>query len=333
MKAIVCEEFGPLEALKYKDVPDPVPGFGQVLVDVKAVGVNFPDALMVQGKYQVKPDLPFIPGSEFSGTVRVLGQGVESFQAGDRVIGLSPDFGAFAGKIALGANHLTLIPDGMPHPVAANLLLAHGTAHHGLKQRGQLQARESLVVLGAAGGTGIAAVQIGKAMGARVIAACSAEEKLALAKTNGADEVINYTKQDLTVAIKDLTGGKGADVVYDPVGGDAFDACSRAMARNGRLLVIGFASGQIPVLPANLPLVKEYALVGVFWGSFVLHEPDVYASNLRELFHWYADGKVNIAVDAEIPLNKTVDALTKLMNREVRGKLVLLPPSKDALRS
>jgi NADPH2:quinone reductase len=213
----------------------------------------------------------------------------------------------------------------MPHQDAANILLAHGTAHHALKQRGRLQADETLVVLGAAGGTGIAAVQIGKAMGARVIAACSTTDKLELAKANGADALINYTEEDLKTAIKDLTGGKGADVVYDPVGGAAFTACSRAMARNGRLLAIGFASGEISVLPVNLPLIKEYALVGVFWGSFVRHSPDVYATNLRELFDWYAEGKVRIVVDQELPLSKTIEAFSRLLNRQVKGKLVLCP--------
>ena len=325
MKAIVCEKFGSIDDLKYKDMPEPVAGTGQVLVNVKAAGVNFPEALMVQGLYQAKPNLPFIPGSEFSGIVSVLGKGVENFQVGDRVLGLSPNFGAFAEMIALDVQSLIPVPEDMPIRDAANILLAHGTAHHALKQRGRLRAGEALVVLGAAGGTGIAAVQIGKAMGARVIAACSTVEKLGLAKSNGADELINYTEQDLKVAIKDLTGGKGADVVYDPVGGKAFSACSRAMARSGRLLVIGFASGEIPTLPVNLPLVKEYALVGVFWGSFIRHEPDVYASNLREMFDWYADGKIEIVVDEELPLSKTVDALTKLMNRKVKGKLVLYP--------
>ena len=325
MKAIVCEKFGPVEDLKYKDMPDPVAGPGQVLVNVKAAGVNFPEALMVQGLYQAKPNLPFIPGSEFSGTVSLLGQEVENFQVGDQVIGLSPNFGAFAEKIAINAQSLFSAPDGMPHRDGANILLAHGTAHHALKQRGRLQAGESLVVLGAAGGTGIAAVQIGKAMGARVIAACSTKGKLELAQANGADELIDYNKQDLKVAIKELTDGKGADVVYDPVGGEAFLACSRAMARKGRLLVIGFASGNIPSLPVNLPLVKEYAVVGVFWGSFVRNEPNVFASNLSELFRWYADKKVQLVIDKEFPLSETVNALKRLMRRQVKGKLVLFP--------
>ncbi len=325
MKAIVCEKFGPVEDLKYKDMPDPVPGPGRVLVKVEAAGVNFPEALMVQGLYQAKPDLPFIPGSEFSGTVSLLGQGVKNFQVGDHVIGLSPDYGAFAEKIAVNAQSLIPAPKGMPHRDAANILLAYGTAHHALKQRGRLRAGESLVVLGAAGGTGIAAVQIGKAMGARVIAACSTREKLELAKASGADELINYNKQDLKAAIKELTNGKGADVVFDPVGGEAFSACSRAMARKGRLLIIGFASGSIPKLSVNLPLVKEYEVVGVFWGSFVKHEPEVFASNVSELFDWYADKKVQLVIDREFPLSETVDALKILMSRQVKGKLVLLP--------
>lgn len=300
-------------------------GFGQVLVDVTAVGINFPDGLMVQGLYQSKPDLPFIPGGEFCGVVSNLGEGCENFSIGDRVIGLSNNFGAYAEKIAIDTHSIISAPEGMSDRDAATIQLAHGTAHHALKQRGRLQAGETLVVLGAAGGTGMAAVQIGKAMGARVIAACSNEEKLALAKANGADELVNYNTQDLKVAIKEFTDGKGTDVVYDPVGGEAFLACNRAMARNGRVLVVGFASGNIPKISVNLPLVKEYDIVGVFWGSFVRHEPKVFAANLTELFGWYAGNKVQLIIEKEFPLSKAVDAIKKLMRRQVKGKLVLLP--------
>jgi NADPH2:quinone reductase len=208
---------------------------------------------------------------------------------------------------------------------AANFMCAHGTAHHALKQRARLKAGETLVVLGAAGGTGIAAVQIGKAMGAKVIAVCSSAEKLAIAKEHGADELINYTETDLKASIKELTGGKGANVVYDPVGGDAFDACTRAMARNGRLLVIGFASGKIPTFPVNLALVKEYSVMGVFWGSFVMHEPMPFLQNMQELFGWYTDGKVSVVTDEVFPLSKTHQALSKVMNRKVKGKVVVVP--------
>lgn len=325
MKAIVCESFAPLDQLKYTDVPEPAARENEVIVSIKAAGVNYPDALLVQGLYQAKPALPFIPGVEFAGDVSAIGDKVEDMAFGTRVLGTTGNYGAYAEKVACDPARLITIPDNMPYADAANLLCAHGTAHHALKQRGQIKAGETLLVLGAAGGTGIAAVQIGKAMGARVIAACSSEDKLALARENGADELINYSETDLRATLKELTGGKGVDVVYDPVGGEAFEVCSRSMARNGRLLVIGFASGTIPQLQVNLTLVKEYSVVGVFWGSFVRHEPTVFADNMQELFAWYNDGKVSVATDAEIPLAHTTEALTQVMNRQVKGKLVLIP--------
>ncbi len=325
MKAIVCEQFGPIENLKYTDVPEPEVGQHQLLIDVKAAGVNFPDGLLVQGLYQAKPNLPFIPGSEFSGDVSAIGNGIENFKKGDRVIGISADFGAYAEKIVINAHSAVPIPPKMPYQDAASLLLAHGTAHHALKQRGCLQKNEILLVLGAAGGTGLAAVQIGKAMGAKVIAACSTDNKLAVVKANGADEIINYSECNLKDAILDITKGRGIDMVYDPVGGELFTLASRAMARGGRMLVIGFASGSIPKLALNHPLVKEYSVTGVFWGSFVKHEPKLFASNLNELFTWYSTGKVSIVVDEELMLSETIVALNKVMNREVRGKMVLTP--------
>lgn len=325
MKAIVCEEYGPLDQLQYIEVDDPSPGEKEVVVDVKAAGVNFPDALVVQGTYQDKPALPFIPGIEFSGDIKALGKNVSHLTTGTRVLGFSANYGAYADKVCCPANSLIPIPDNMPYSDAANLVCAHGTAQHALKQRANLQPGETLLVLGAAGGTGLAAVQIGKAMGARVIAACSSDEKLAIAKESGADELINYQQKDLRKVLKSLTNGKGVDVVYDPVGGDAFDACSRSMARNGRLLVVGFASGTIPQLPVNLTLVKEYSVIGVFWGSFTLHEPDVFAENMKELFSWYNEKKVHVVIDAEIPLEKTVDALKTMLERQVKGKLALIP--------
>jgi len=328
MKAIVCEEFGPIDSLVYKDVDEPEPGKGEVRVKVKATGVNFPDGLLVQGLYQVKPDRPFIPGVEFCGEVEALGEGVKHLKVGQRLICTNRSYGGFAEKAIVNAKLVMPVTDDVSDVDAANIMCAHGTAHHALKQRARLKAGETLVVLGAAGGTGIAAVQIGKAMGARVIAVCSSDDKLQMAKANGADELINYTETDLKSAIKELTDGKGADVVYDPVGGDAFDACTRAMARNGRLLVIGFASGRIPQLPVNLALVKEYAVLGVFWGSFVTHEPMVFLQNMQELFAWYKEGKVHLETDEVFPLSKTGDALAKVMNRKVKGKVVVVP---DAL--
>ena len=325
MKAIVCENFASLDQLKYTEVPDPVPKARDLLIDIKAAGINFPDALLVQGLYKAKPPLPFIPGAEFAGEVSALGDDVQGIAVGTRVLGFGTSYGAYAEKIALPADRVIPIPDSMPFTDAANLLCAHGTAHHALKQRAQLKERETLLVLGAAGGTGIAAVQIGKAMGANVIAACSSEDKLAVARENGADELINYQEQDLKSAVKELTKGRGVDVVYDPVGGEAFDACTRVMARNGRLLVIGFASGTIPQFPVNLSLVKEFSVVGVFWGSFTMHEPAVFAENMNELFRWYAEDKIRLVTDAEYPLAKTAEALTQIMQRKVKGKLVITP--------
>jgi len=325
MKAIVCEEFGPIDALVYKEIDTPEPGKGEVRVNVKAAGVNFPDGLLVQGLYQVKPERPFIPGMEFCGEVETLGEGVKHLKIGQRLICTSQSYGGFAEQAIVNSKLVMPIADEMSDVDAANIMCAHGTAHHALKQRARLKKGETLVVLGAAGGTGLAAVQIGKAMGAHVIAVCSSNEKLAIAKANGADDLINYKENDLKTAIKELTAGKGANVVYDPVGGDAFNACSRAMSRNGRLLVIGFASGTIPELPVNLALVKEYSVIGVFWGSFVMHEPMPFLQNMQELFGWYKEGKVSVVTDEVFALSKTKDALAKVFDREVKGKVVVVP--------
>lgn len=325
MKAIICNAFGPLEQLCYGEHPTPVAAAGQVLINIKAVGVNFPDGLLVEGRYQAKPDFPFVPGGEFSGEIAALGEGVVQRNVGERVACFNPTFGAYAEQAVIPADCAIPIPASMSFADASIILCAHGTAHHALKQRANLKRGETLLVLGAAGGTGVAAVQIGKAMGARVIAACSSAEKLEVAKANGADELIDYSEQKLKATIKELTGGKGVDVVFDPVGGDLFNDCTRLMARNGRLLVIGFASGEIPKLPVNLPLVKEYAVVGVFWGSFTQHQPEVFAENMYELFRWYQQGKISLVVDDELPLSEAVTALQKVMQRKVTGKLLLIP--------
>lgn len=325
MKAIICEQYAPIDQLQFKEIDSPEAGEREVVVAVKAAGVNFPDALIVQGLYQDRPALPFTPGIEFAGEVLSCGPGVKQPGPGTRVLGFSSGYGAFAEQVKCPANSVVPIPDDMSYVDAANLVCAHGTAQHALRQRANLQAGETLVVLGAAGGTGTAAVQIGKAMGARVIAVCSSQDKLDIARQNGADEFINYSNQDLKKELKRLTDGRGVDVVFDPVGGDAFSACARCMARNGRLLVIGFASGDIPQLPVNLTLVKEYSVIGVFWGSFTAHEPKVFADNLRELFQWYRDRQIHVVTDAEIPLADAVTALQRMVNREVRGKLVLIP--------
>lgn len=325
MKAIVCEEFGPISSLSYKELPDPEPGKGEVRLKVRATGVNFPDGLLVQGLYQVQPERPFVPGFEFCGEVEALGEGVKHLKTGQRVICSSPGYGGFAEKVVINARLAMPVFDEITDIDAANIMCAHGTAHHALKQRARLKKDETLVVLGAAGGTGLAAVQIGKAMGAKVIAVCSSQDKLDLAKANGADILVNASEQDLKAEIKAHTDGKGADVVYDPVGGDGFDVCSRAMARNGRLLVIGFASGRIPELPVNLALVKEYSVIGVFWGSFATHEPMVFMQNMQELFAWYREGKVRLETDAVYPLSKTSEALERVLARKVKGKLVVVP--------
>lgn len=324
MLAIVCNEFGPIENLEFREIATPEPGPGQVRVAVKAAGVNFPDALIVQGLYQVTPPTPFVPGVEFAGVVDKLGEGVSSVAVGDRVLTMSNAMGGFAEQAIVDARSLVPLDERIPFTDAANLLCAHGTAHHALKQRARLQPGENLVVLGAAGGTGLAAVQIGKAMGARVIAVCSTQEKLDVARQNGADLLINASEADLKEAIKEATGGRGADVVYDVVGGDAFAACSRAMARNGRLLIIGFASGDIPKFPVNLALLKEYAVVGVFWGSWATHEPEVLVENLEEMFAWYAYGKIHVQIDTEYPLADTAKALARMQQRTVKGKLVIV---------
>jgi NADPH:quinone reductase len=324
MKAIVCEKFAPVEALTYKDVPDPIAEKGQVVVDIKASGVNFPDGLLVQGLYQMKPPTPFIPGGEVAGTISALGEGVKHLKLGDRVIAMCM-LGGYAEKVACPATHVLPLPDAIPDEEAAALVTAHATAHHALKQRAMIKPGETLVVTGAAGGTGLAAVQIGKIMGAKVIAVCSTAEKLAMAKENGADITINYTEVDLKKAIMEATDGKGADVVYECVGGDTFHACSRAMAWNGRLLVVGFAGGAIPELPVNLTLVKGYSVVGVFWGSFTAHQPADFAANMKELLTWYVQGKVKVIVDEVVALKDAKDALNKVMDRLVKGKMTLRP--------
>lgn len=324
MKAIVCEKFAPVTELKYKELPDPVIKAGEVLVDIHAIGVNYPDGLMVQGLYQMKPPFPFTPGSEVAGVIAEVGEGVTHLKPGDRVIALGM-LGMYASKAAVNARTCFPLPANISDEEGAGLMTAHATAHHALKQRANLQKGETLLVTGAAGGTGLAAVQIGKAMGAHVIAVCSTQEKIDLALENGADEAINYVEKDLKTEIKALTDGKGVDVVYDVVGGDAFDACSRAMAWNGRLLVIGFASGTIPKLPINLTLVKGYSLVGVFWGTFTMKQPQDFMANMQELLKWYLEGKVKVHVDEVFALEQASKALSKVLNRQAKGKVILKP--------
>ncbi len=322
MKAIICKAFGPLDDLEYGDLPEPQPDKGQILIAVEAAGVNYPDGLLVQGLYQMKPETPFTPGMEAAGTVEAVGEGVSGFEPGDRVAGKG-GLGCYAEKVVMPANQCFVMPEGMDSADACALMVAYGTSHHALKQRANLQQDETLVVFGASGATGIAAVQIGKVMGARVIGVASSEEKRKLAKEAGADEVIGY--DNLKDDVKELTGGKGADVCYDVVGGDAFHAASRFMGRNGRLLVVGFAGGDIPKLPVNLTLVKEYSVVGVFWGNFTMHEPEVYADNMKELFGWYAEGRVKPLIEGRYPLADAAKVLGRVLGRGATGKIVLVP--------
>lgn len=322
MKAIVCKEFAPVSDLELQDVPDPKVSKGHVLINVAAAGVNFPDSLLVQGLYQMKPELPFIPGSEVAGTIIEVGEDVPFLKVGQKVIGLCM-LGGYAEKVSLPASHVIPIPVGIPLDEASALVTAHATAHHALKQRANLSSKDTLLVTGAAGGTGLAAVQIGKIMGAKVIAVCSTEEKCQVAKDNGADICINYSGIDLKAAIKEYTNGKGVDVVYECVGGEMFDICSRSMAWNGRLLVIGFAGGEIPKFPVNLALVKGFSVVGVFWGSFTQHQPKDFMDNMKELLTWYIQGSVKVIVDERFSLAETVNAINKVTDRKVKGKVVI----------
>lgn len=328
MKAMRCHAYGPVDQLSFDDVASPTPQKGEVVVTVKAAGVNFPDALLVQGQYQMKPPCPFTPGTEVAGEISALGEGVSHLSVGQRVIAIC-QLGGYAQQVSVPATHVLPLPEMIPFDEGSALVTAHATAHHALKQRAMLQPGETLVVTGAAGGTGLAAVQIGKVMGAKVIAVCSTEEKLAVAEQNGADVLIHLPRDAdpsmLKDAIKQHTNGKGADVVYECVGGDVFHACSRVMAWNGRLLVIGFAGGSIPEFPVNLALVKGYSVVGVFWGSFTQHQPAAFAANMKELMGWYVAGKVKVVVDKTFALADAAHALNYVTGRNVKGKAVLLP--------
>ena len=325
MKAQVCRNFGSIENLNYLDTPDPTPKNDEILIKVRAIGVNFADSLLVQGKYQASPPLPFVPGTEASGEIIALGTDCKKYKVGDRVYGYNQAFGAFAEKVVFKEKIVSRLPENLSFDEGAALLAATGTAHHALRQKANLKENETLVVLGAAGGTGSAAVQIGKAIGARVIAACSSDSKLDFAKSLGVDECINYSKEDLRTSIKNLTNGKGADVIYDTIGGDAFDASTRAITWNGRLLVVGFASGRIPQFPVNLALVKGFSIVGVFWGTFIEAEPELYENNRIELQQWLANDIVKPKVNQRFHLENCVDALKYISNRKVLGKVVLNP--------
>lgn len=327
MRALLCKTFGLPETLTVDEVPPPLPAAGEVVVAVHAAGVNFPDALIIQDKYQVKPPLPFSPGAELAGIVVRVGAGVTQWQVGDRVCGVT-GYGAFAEEVAVEAAKLVAVPAGVALDVAGALLLAYGTSHHALRDRAALRAGETVVVLGAAGGVGLASIEIAKVLGARVIACASTPEKLELCRAHGADETIDYAQEDLKERIRVLTDGRGADVVYDPVGGKYAEPALRAIAWRGRYLVIGFANGEIPRIPLNLPLLKGCSIVGVYWGSFAKTEPAAAAAGMAELFDWLAAGKLRPEISGRYALADAPQALRAMMERKVTGKLVVLPGVK-----
>ena len=322
MKAIVCNDFGPIQNIEYKNVNEPIIQDQSVIINVKSVGVNFPDGLLVQGKYQLKPDTPFIPGMEVAGEIVKIGPNVSSLKIGDRVAALS-QLSGYAEQAVVQEKSVFKIPSKMSFDDSCALLCAYGTSHYALKQRANLKKNELLVVLGASGSTGIAAIQIGKIMGAKVIAVSSNSEKQKIAKDNGADISIGY--DNLKEELKSISNGKGIDVIFDPVGGDIFDTVARTMARSGRLLVIGFASGTIPKLAVNLALVKEFSVVGVFWGAFTRSEPIEYKQNMIELFNWYKEGLLKPLIQDSYPLSEAAVVLEKILARGAKGKIILKP--------
>lgn len=323
MQAVMCEKHGPPEDLVFRDdVAVPQPGEGQVQVRVHAAGLNFPDTLIIQDKYQMKPDLPFPPGGEVAGVVTAVGPGVTRFKQGDRVASLT-NWGGFAGYAVAREDHTTLVPGTMDFETASIFTLAYGTSHHALKQRANLQPGETVLVLGSSGGVGISAVEVAKAMGARVIAGASSDEKLAIAKAHGADDLVNYAEQDLKDAVKQLAGKKGVDVIYDPVGDRLANPAFRTIGWGGRYLVIGFAGGEIPAVPFNLALVKGASIVGVFWGDFVVREPELHHANMDELYAMHADGKLKPHISARYDLADAPAAIRSMMERQVTGKVVV----------
>lgn len=326
MKAMVCAALGSADDLELRELDDLTPGPGQLLIRVRTAGVNFPDNLMIAGKYQERPELPFVPGLELAGEVLATGDGVTAFEPGQR-IAAATGVGAYAEQALVDAEHAIPIPDSVDDSAAAGLLVVYGTSIHALRQRADLKAGETLLVLGAAGGVGLSAVQLGKVMGARVIAAASTADKLEVARANGADELIDYGDGELKEKVKALTGGRGADVIYDPVGGDLFDQSARCINFNGRLLVIGFASGRIPQFPVNLALVKGFSVVGVFWGRFSKKEqPELHRENMQQLFDWMAQGKFELAIDREYPLAELPAALNRIAARQATGKIIIRVP-------
>jgi len=322
VKAVLCKAFGPPESLVVEDVASPAPGPGEAVITVKAASVNFPDVLIIENKYQLKPPLPFSPGSELAGIVKAVGDGVTGFTPGDRVMAIT-GYGAFAEEVKTETRRMIAIPPGMDFAHAAAFGLTYATSEHALVDRGALKAGETLLVLGAAGGVGLAAIEIGKILGSRVIACASTDDKLLVCREHGADDTINYTTEDLRERIKMLTHGAGVDVVYDPVGGPYTELALRSMAWRGRLLVVGFAAGDIPKIPLNLPLLKGLSIVGVYWGEWTRREPENFAEAMARLGGWYAEGKLKPHISATFPLERAADALTLMAQRKVTGKVVL----------
>lgn len=322
MKAVLCKEHGAPDKLVVEDVASLQAGPGEVVVAVHAASVNFPDTLIIDGKYQFKPPLPFSPGGEVAGTVKALGQGVSGYQVGDRVVGVC-GWGGFADEVVVPVRKLVRMADGVAMDAAASLVITYGTTHYALKERALLQPGETLLVLGAAGGTGLSAVELGKQMGARVIAAASSAEKLALCRQYGADECIDYSREDLRERLKQITGGRGVDVVYDPVGGAYTEAALRCIAWQGRLLVIGFTAGDIPRPPLNLPLLKGCSIVGVFYGRFNDEQPQRAQELLDELMQWLAAGRIKPPITQRRPIEQAAAALEDVAARRVLGKIVL----------
>ena len=322
MKAVVCREYGPPESLVLEEIPSPEPGPGEVVIAVKAASVNFPDVLIIENKCQIKPPLPFSPGSECSGVVQAVGADVRRVKPGDRVMAVTT-YGSFAEQVKTDEWRVLSIPTGMDFETAAAFTLTYGTSDHALADRAALTKGEVLLVLGASGGVGIAAIEIGKALGARVIACASSQDKLQVCREHGADEAIDYAHEDLRKRIGVLTEGKGVDVVYDAVGGAVTELALRSTAWRGRLLVVGFASGEIPRIPLNLALLKGCSIVGVFWGDFARREPGRFAERIQQLGEWHRQGLLRPHISETLPLAKAAEALTRLASRQVKGKLVL----------
>ncbi len=324
MRAVICSQWGGPELLEIKDVPDPVAGAGEVLIDIRAAGVNFPDVLIIQKKYQMQPPLPFTPGAEIAGVVRAVGEGVSHVKPGDSVIAFA-GLGGFAQAVSVKAELVVPMPPGVSFELAAAFSLAYGTSWHAVRDRAALKAGETMLVLGAAGGVGLAAVEIGKAIGARVIACASSDEKLSVCRQHGADETINYESEDLRERIKALTSGKGPDVIYDAVGGKYAEPAFRSIAWRGRYLVVGFAAGDIPNLPLNLPLLKGASLVGVFWGEFAKREPKANLAGMMEMMGWMREGKLKPLISKTYSLDEAPQALADMAARKVVGKIVIKP--------